>query len=245
MKTIGVIPARWGSTRFEGKVLAQISGQPMIRYVWEQAKKAKVLDEVLIACDDQRVLKAAQGFKAKAVMTALHHTCGTDRIAEAVAKRDVEVVVNIQADEPLIEPEVIDSLAKALLDDKTAVMATVIKALTDEKDLDNPNVVKVVVDRQKNALYFSRYAIPYNRDKKGFKEIKYFKHLGLYAYRKDFLMKFKDLPASKLEASEKLEQLRVLEAGFKIKTVETKYDTIGVDTPQDLARVEELMGKKK
>lgn len=237
IKVIGVIPARWGSTRFEGKVLAQIHGKPMLQHVFERAKKSRSLDDVIVACDDERVLKAANVFGAKAVMTSPKHPSGTDRIAEAVRSLKVDIVVNIQGDEPLIQPKVIDDLVKALQKDKACVIATTIKKLTDEADLNNPNVVKVVIDNKNVALYFSRSCIPFNRDGQPLENVQYYKHLGLYAYRKSFLMKFNDLPKSSLETAEKLEQLRVLEAGYKIKTVQTTADTIGVDTPEDLARV--------
>lgn len=244
MKAIGVIPARWGSTRFEGKILALLNGRPMIEHVWQQAKKSRRLEDVLIACDDERILEAVKNFGGKAVMTAKDHESGTDRIAEAVADVDVEVVVNIQGDEPLINPAVIDHLADALLNDSKLAMATVIKKIAKEEDLNNPNVVKAVIDQNNNALYFSRSPIPYNRAGKPFGQSIYYKHLGLYAYRKDFLLGFKKLPFSHLEATEKLEQLRVLDAGYKIKTIETDHETIGVDTPEDLVRVQELMRGK-
>lgn len=241
MKTIGVIPARFASKRFEGKVLAQIKGKPMIQHVWERAAEAKLLDEILIACDDERVYKLAQSFGAQAVLTPPELISGTDRIAEAVADLDVDVIVNIQGDEPLIDPQVIDALADVLLKDELSVMATVVKVITDPADLNNPNVVKAVLDDEGNALYFSRSAIPFNRDKLPFAETKYYKHLGIYAYTKDFLMIYRDLPKSYLEEVEHLEQLRVLEAGYKIRTVETDYETIGVDTPEDLIRVEKYL----
>jgi len=243
MKAIGVIPARWGSTRFEGKVLAKLKGKYLIQHVWEKIRQSRLLDGVLIACDDERVMKAAEEFGAKAVMTSSKHPSGTDRIAEAVRSLAVEVVVNIQADEPLIEPKVIDHLVQTLLDDKACMMATAIKLIEDEQDVANPNIVKVVVDQNRHALYFSRAMIPYNRDKRKFKDMHYYKHLGLYAYRKEFLLKFKELPRSHLESTEKLEQLRALEAGYKIKTIETNIDTIGVDTPNDLVKVEKLLNK--
>ncbi|HBR15179.1 MAG TPA: 3-deoxy-manno-octulosonate cytidylyltransferase [Candidatus Omnitrophica bacterium] len=238
MKVIGVIPARWGSTRFEGKVLAKISGKPMIQHVWERAGQSRRLDELIIACDDKRVLEAAQQFGATAVLTSPDHPSGSDRIAEAVAQRDVDIVINIQGDEPLIQSSVIDDLARALLEDPSCVMATAIKVLDKKEELLSPNVVKVVVDKDNNALYFSRSVIPYNRDDQ---TITYYKHLGIYAYRKDFLFTFKELPKSLLEKAEKLEQLRVLESGFKIKTVVTDIETVGVDTPEDLACVEWLL----
>ena len=213
----------------------------MLQHVWERARKSKLLGSVLIACDDERIMKAAEEFGAKAVMTSKKHISGTDRIAEAVGPLAVKVVVNIQADEPLVSPKVIDHLVQAIVDDKNCMMATAVKAIETRDELENPNVVKVVIDQNRDALYFSRSVIPFNRDKQKFDDINYYKHLGLYAYRKEFLLKFKDLPKSHLESVEKLEQLRVLESGYKIKTIETNIDTIGVDTPEDLKKVESLL----
>ncbi len=210
----------------------------MLEHVWRRAKKSKLLNEIIIACDDQRVLTAAQSFGAQAVMTSTRHASGTDRIAEVIKNLKVSVVVNIQADEPLIDPKVIDHLAQALLKDKNYEIATVIKILDKKEELDNPNVVKVVIDHKQNALYFSRALIPYNRAQT---KITTYKHLGIYAYRKNFLLKFTKLPKSELENIEKLEQLRALEAGYKIKTVLTDHETIGVDTPEDLERVQKLL----
>lgn len=238
MKIIGVIPARWGSTRFEGKMLAKLAGKPMIQHVWERAKSAVELDDLLIACDDDRILSAAKQFGAKAVLTSREHPSGTDRIAEAVEKLDVDIVINIQGDEPMIQPKVIDELCRAIKGDPSCVMATVIKKADRLEDLTNPNVVKVVIDEHKNALYFSRATIPFNRDRQA---VVYYKHLGLYAYRKEFLLAFRQWPKSTLEKAEQLEQLRVVEKGYKIKTVLTDAETIGVDTPQDLAYVETLL----
>jgi len=243
MKVIAVIPARWASTRLPGKVLADINGKPMIQHVWEGAKKAKFIDEVLIACDEPKVEEAARKFKAQTVMTSISHTSGTDRIAEAVKSFKADIVLNIQGDEPLVQPQMAEALAKALLDDKKSVMSTVVKVMTDDSELNNPNVVKVVIDHQGNALYFSRSPIPFNREQKPFAGLRYYKHFGLYGYRRDFLMKFKDLPASGLEQTEKLEQLRVLEAGYRIKTVTTTFDTVAVDTMEDLQRVREILKK--
>jgi 3-deoxy-manno-octulosonate cytidylyltransferase (CMP-KDO synthetase) len=238
MKTIGVIPARLGSTRLKAKVLMPIAGKPMIQHVWERSKKSKKLDGLLIACDDDEIIKTANSFGAKAVLTRKDHPSGTDRIAEAVAKLDVDVVINIQGDEPLIHPSIIDDLIDVFDKNKDCVMATVIKPIRAKEELDNPNIVKVVVDNQKDAIYFSRAVIPYNRDQKSLGELKYYKHLGIYGYRKSFLMMFKDLKKSYLEQVEQLEQLRALEAGYKIKTVVTEHETISVDTKEDLARVE-------
>ena len=247
MKTIGVIPARWGATRFEGKVLANLLGKPVVQHVWENAKRAKTLDDLIVACDDERILKVVQGFGGKAIYTSPDQPSGTDRLAEVVNPLDVDIAVNIQGDEPLIKPIIIDNLVIALQNEKVAQMATVIKKVEDDSELTNSNVVKVVIDKNGYALYFSRYAIPYNRtggrDEK--KKPVYFKHIGLYAFTKDFLFTFRNLPKSSLENAEKLEQLRVLEYGYKIKTVETNMDTIGVDTPEDLKRAEEALLKER
>jgi 3-deoxy-manno-octulosonate cytidylyltransferase (CMP-KDO synthetase) len=237
MKAIGVIPARFASTRFPGKVLALIAGKPMIQHVWEQAKKCRELSDLLIACDNDEVLKAAQSFGAKAVMTSPDHPSGSDRIAEAVGKLSVDIVVNIQGDEPFIESKVIDALVAALKNDAKASVATVIKEIKDDADIRNPNVVKVVIDQNNYALYFSRSPIPYNRNAERPAGLKYFKHLGLYAYRKEFLMSYKDWPKSMLETAEQLEQLRILEAGHKIKTIETDLESLAVDTPEDLEKI--------
>ncbi len=244
MKTIGVIPARFASTRFPAKVLANIAGKPMVRHIWEKAVQCKELDEVLIACDHQEVFKAAQDFKARVVMTDPHHPSGSDRIAEAVKDLDVDIVLNIQGDEPFVDPRAIDALAVLLKQDTKILMGTVIKPITDQADVANPNVVKCVVDAKGNALYFSRAPIPYPRGgvlsgNMGFK------HLGLYAYRKDFLMEFTKWPKGVLESIEELEQLRVLERGVKIKTTVTTYDSMAVDTPQDLQKAIEWYAQLK
>ncbi len=243
-KVIGVIPARWGSQRFEGKVLADILGKPMIQHVWERLQQCQNLDEVMIACDDERIKKTAEAFGAKAIMTSPHHPSGTDRIAEAVKDWRGDIVINIQGDEPLIAPQVVDRLAKVLLNDQSSMMATVIKSINDPQEVNDPQVVKVVVDQNQDALYFSRSPIPYHRDNGSQQLPAYYKHLGIYAYRKDFLMKFSSLPKSRLENLERLEQLRVLEAGYKIRTLLTKTETIGVDTPADLQRVIDLLSRR-
>ena len=243
MKAIGVIPARWGATRFEGKVLANLLGKPVIQHVWENAKKAKTLDDLVVACDDERIMKVVTGFGGKAVYTSPDQPSGTDRLAEVVNPMDVTIAVNIQGDEPLVKPIMIDTLVMTLESEKLAQMATVIKKVEDDAELTNSNVVKVVVDKNGYAIYFSRYAIPYNRTgaKGSDKRPTYYKHIGLYAFTKDFLFTFRNLPKSALENAEKLEQLRVIEYGYKIKIVETKFDTVGVDTPEDLKRVEEAL----
>ena len=235
MKTIGVIPARFASTRFPGKVLADIEGKPLIRHVWEKATLCKELDEVLIACDHQEIFKAAQNFKARVLMTDPTHPSGSDRIAEAVKNLNVDIVVNIQGDEPFIDSRTIDALAVLLKQDTNIMMGTVIKHITDKADLLNPHVVKCVVDARGDALYFSRAPIPYHRDGISLGAI-CFKHLGLYAYRKDFLMEFTHWPKGALESIEELEQLRALERGVKIKTTVTAHESMAVDTPQDLQK---------
>ncbi|MDD2752446.1 MAG: 3-deoxy-manno-octulosonate cytidylyltransferase, partial [Candidatus Omnitrophica bacterium] len=232
MDVIGVIPARYSSTRFEGKILADILGKPMIQHVWERAKQSLILDDIIIACDDERIADAAKGFGAKVAMTAKGHTSGTDRICEVVNPLDVKIVVNIQGDEPLIQPTMIDAVARTLLEDQNIVMTTIMKKIEDSREIDNPHVVKVVVDRNNFALYFSRAAIPFRAENSGASLPTYYKHIGLYGYTKDFLFTYKNLPSSNLEDIERLEQLRVLEGGFRIKVLETKYDTIGVDTPE-------------
>ena len=247
MKAIGVIPARWGATRFEGKVLANILGKPVIQHVWENAKRAKTLDDLVVACDDERILKVVQGFGGRAIYTSPDQPSGTDRLAEVVNPLDVDIAVNVQGDEPLVKPIMIDNLVIALCNEKAAQMATVIKKVEDDAELTNSNVVKVVVDKNGYALYFSRYAIPYNRtgEKDDKKKPVYYKHIGLYAFTKDLLFTFRNLPKSSLENAEKLEQLRVLENGYRIKTVETSFDTVGVDRPEDLKRAEDALLKER
>ncbi len=241
MNVIGVIPARYSSVRFEGKVLADILGKPMIQHVWERAKQSLLLDDLIIACDDERVASAARGFGAKVALTAKGHACGTDRICEVINPLDVKVVINIQGDEPLIHPTMIDSVAQALLDNNSISMATVMKMIEEPEVINDPNVVKVVIDKNNFALYFSRSPIPFHAPNSELKFAAYFKHIGLYGYTKDFLFIYKNLPVSYLERVERLEQLRVLEEGYRIKVIETKHDTIGVDTPEDLEKLKQYL----
>ncbi len=246
INVLGIIPARYASTRFAGKVLANILGKPMLQHVWERSKQCKLLDDLIIACDDERVEKVARKFGAKVILTAKGHTSGSDRLTEIVNDLDVRVVVNIQADEPLIHFTMIGDVSAALLADESLVMSTLMKKIDNKEEYSDPNVVKVVVDKNGFALYFSRAPIPFVREPKNNKEAGFaYKHIGLYAYTKDFLFTFKQLPDSRLESLEKLEQLRVLEAGYRIKVLETKYDTIGVDTPEDLVRVERILRENK
>ena len=244
MQAIGVIPARYSSTRFAGKVLADIAGKPMIWHVWQRAKKALLLDDVIIACDDKNVFDTCREFGANCVMTAKEHLSGSDRITEVISPLDVKFIVNIQADEPLIQPLMIDSLVDGLQHDESVYMATLIKRIEDTNEINDPNVVKAVVDKNNFALYFSRARIPYRARSEQEKPI-YYKHIGLYAFTKDFLFTYKNIPSSSLENAEKLEQLRVLENGFRIKVIETKFDTVGVDTPEDLEKVREILAKDK
>jgi 3-deoxy-manno-octulosonate cytidylyltransferase (CMP-KDO synthetase) len=244
-KVVGVIPARYSSTRFEAKVLVDIMGKPMIQWVWERAKQVKILDELIIACDDERVAEVARGFGAQVVMTAKGHTSGTDRIAEVVNPIEVNVVVNIQGDEPLVHPTMIDSVARAILSDSSISVATIIRKIDNPQDISDPHVVKVVKDKNDFALYFSRSPIPFHALNSDITAPVYYKHIGLYGYSKDFLFTYKNMASSNLERTEKLEQLRVLEDGYKIKVIETKYDSIGVDTPEDLEKVKEYLMKEK
>jgi len=247
VRAIGVIPARWGATRFEGKVVANLLGKPVIQYVWENAKKAKTLDDLVVACDDERIMKVVQAFGGKAVYTSPNQPSGTDRLAEVVNPLNVDIAVNIQGDEPLVKSIMIDNLVLALEEEKTVQMATIMKKIEDDAELTNSNVVKVIVDKNGYAIYFSRYAIPYNRTSETDPKKKpvYYKHIGLYAYTKDFLFTFRNLPHSSLENAEKLEQLRALEHGYKIKIVETKFDTIGIDRPEDLKRAEDALLRER
>ncbi|MDD5439374.1 MAG: 3-deoxy-manno-octulosonate cytidylyltransferase [Candidatus Omnitrophica bacterium] len=250
MNTIGVIPARWGASRFEGKVLAEVAGKPIIQHVWEGARRAKLLDDLIVATDDERVVKAVERFGGKVCFTSPKQPSGTDRITEVVNPLDVKIVVNIQGDEPLIKGIIIDNLISALQDDPKVEMATVVRKITTKQEVLDPNVVKVVLDKKGYALYFSRSPIPYVRDagKSGVDQGKlhlgFYKHIGIYAYTKDFLFTYTNLPFSKLESAEKLEQLRALEYGYRIKTVETDQDTIGIDTPEDLERLKKTIGGK-
>lgn len=242
MKTLVVIPARYGSTRFPGKVLADLGGKPLLQYPYEAARASKLVSEVLIATDSEEVLKAAESFGARAVMTSPEHPSGTDRVAEVAGPRDADIVINLQADEPLIRTEMIDSVIKLLLDDTEAEMGTLAKEMSSTEDIFNPNVVKVVVDHKGYALYFSRAPIPFYRDLyqyRGYlrfeaKQARALKHIGIYGYRKETLLRLTSLPQSPLEMAEKLEQLRALYHGIKLKVALTEHDTIGVDTPEDL-----------
>lgn len=242
MSAIVIIPSRYSSSRFPGKPLYPFSGKPMIQHVYERAKSASMVEKVFVATDNDAIFEAVGEFGGRAVMTSEKHLSGTDRIAEAVKRlriQDTDIVVNVQGDEPLIHPQMIDEVIK-LMDDKTASIGTLIKRIENPVEINNPNVVKAVFDRQNFALYFSRSPIPYHRDDEmNYKA--YFKHIGIYAYRKKALLRFAALPPSPLEEIEKLEQLRALENKIIIKVYETSYETIGVDTPADAERVEQCL----
>ncbi len=242
VKVVGVIPARYESTRLVHKLLRNLKGKPLLQWSWEAAQNAALLDDLIIACDHEEVAKVAKKFGAKVVMTSPQQPSGTDRIAEAVSNMDVGVVVNIQADEPLIHPLVIDGLVSEMLSSQKILMATAKKKIDLDSEINNPNVVKVICDRDGWAIYFSRYPIPYYRAADEPKN--YYKHLGIYAYTKDFLYTFKNLGPSNLEKAEKLEQLRVVEAGYRIKVIETKFNSWGVDTQEDLEYIESILAKQ-
>jgi 3-deoxy-manno-octulosonate cytidylyltransferase (CMP-KDO synthetase) len=237
-KILGVIPARFSSTRFPGKVLAQIAGKTMLQHVYERAALSTYLTSILIATDDDRVYSAAKNFGARVRMTRSDHLSGTDRVAEAASAVDAEIIVNIQGDEPLIDPAAIDAAILPMVHEPEPVMGTLKKRIEDEREITDPNVVKVVTDRAGDAIYFSRCAIPFEREKSV--NTPYFKHIGLYVYQRDFLLAYSALPVGPLETAERLEQLRALENGFRIRVVETEYESLGVDTPEDLERVSRL-----
>jgi len=254
-RVIAVIPARWDSSRFPGKPLAEIRGRPMIQWVTEQAGKARSVSRVIVATDDERILKAVKKFGGTAVMTSMDHPSGTDRVAEVAKEIDCEIVVNVQGDEPLIPPENIDLAVAPLLSDGSVGVATLMMRLHTLEEMFNPSIAKVAVDHRGNALFFSRAPIPYNRDEwprksltgEGFLPqggpVEGYKHIGLYAYRKSFLMEFPRLKPSKLESLEKLEQLRILENGHSIRVVETGQNSIGVDWKEDLAAIEKILAE--
>lgn len=243
MRVIGIIPARYASTRFPAKAIAPIAGKPLVQHVVEQCKKASSLVEVVVATDDERIASVCRGFCA-VEMTRPEHPSGTDRIAEAAARRECDAVINIQGDEPLIDPRVIDAVADLLRGNE---MSTAAAPLRKVEEYDNPNVNKVVVSAAGKALYFSRRTIPYVRDAAGrsveeqLAAFPFLKHLGIYGYRRETLLRLVRLPVSSLEAAEKLEQLRALENGIQIAVARVEYDSVGVDVPEDVARVEAIL----
>ena len=238
MKVLCVIPARYASTRLPGKPLALIAGKPMIQHVYERACHAVMPQEVVVATDSKIVADAVKEFGGKVMMTSPDHPSGTDRLAEvALSYPDIDVIVNVQGDEPMIPPEVIDRLAQAFKDDKDLNMAT-LKTLMGEEDYNNPNAVKVVTDQNGYALFFSRSLLPYPRNRKA--DFKVYKHVGIYAYRRSFLLSYAAYEPTPLEQIEGLEQLRVLENGQRIKVLESKFQGIGIDTQEDLDAINAL-----
>ncbi|ABB31511.1 3-deoxy-D-manno-octulosonate cytidylyltransferase [Geobacter metallireducens RCH3] len=251
MKITAIIPARYASTRFPGKALAEIIGKPMVQHVYERTAKAGLVSEVIVATDDERVAEAVRAFGGRVEMTSATHETGTDRLAEVAARIDADIIVNVQGDEPLIEPAMIDEAIAPLVADASIRMGTLKSRIKSLHDFLSPNVVKVVTDREGDALYFSRSPLPNFRDKwNDLKDEAFvtgrllcYKHVGLYVYRRDFLLAFARMAPTPLELAEKLEQLRVLENGFRIRVVETSFESIGVDTPSDLDKVVEKLSR--
>ncbi len=259
-KAVAIIPARFNSTRFPGKPLATLKGKSIIQHVYEHASSAKLLSSVVVATDDKRIFDAVVSFGGRAVMTSGRHASGTDRIAEVAVNTDCDFVVNVQGDEPFITPEMVDEVVELLYNDDEVAISTLAKRTTDLNEIFSPNVVKVVMNDKGIAMYFSRAPIPFYRDEwrtesgvksqelSGFQfltlnskllTLSCYKHIGIYGFRKDALLQFVSLKESRLEQIEKLEQLRALEAGMKIKVKETEYDTFGIDTIEDLRKAEE------
>lgn len=236
MKVYVCIPARYGSTRFPAKVLAEDTGKFLIQHTYEQGCAATLPEKVIIAADDKRIADAAESFGAECVMTSPDCASGTDRIAEAVADIDVDIIVNLQADEPEIDPANIDKVAQLLIDNPDCPMATLAAEFQNTAQVSDPNIVKVITDCNNKAIYFSRSVIPYDRDKSGTGNVKqYLRHLGIYAYRRDFLLKITKLPQTQLEKIEKLEQLRAIENGFGILVAKVAHTCDGIDTSEQYA----------
>jgi len=253
-----IIPARYDSTRLPGKPLILLSGKPLIQHVYERARTATLCDEVIVATDNEEIHRTVLSFGGRSVMTSPEHPSGTDRIAEVARGADYDIIVNVQGDEPLIRGEMIDDVVN-ILDDKKADVGTLVRRIDKADDIFNPNVVKAVFDRDGYALYFSRAPIPFYRDEMkriyvrdysgeiessgphnlqiSTADLRYYKHIGIYSYRRDVLLRLTETKRSFLEEAEKLEQLRFLENGYRIKVKETKYETLGVDTPEDLEKV--------
>jgi 3-deoxy-manno-octulosonate cytidylyltransferase (CMP-KDO synthetase) len=252
-----IIPARYGSTRFEGKPLADILGKPMIQHVYERVSRSSLVSDVIVATDDQRIYEAVRAFGGQVVMTGSHHASGTDRVAEVARRLKSEIILNVQGDEPLIRPFLIDKAVRPLLADKVSVMSTLMTRLRNVNDWLNPNIVKVVTDEVGFALYFSRAPIPFPRDLniQGFSATfsgnqralprNFYKHIGVYVYRREFLLKISRMKPTPLEKWERLEQLRVLENGFRIKVVTVNYEPVCVDTPEDLEKVVTLLSSSR
>ncbi|MCA1796384.1 MAG: 3-deoxy-manno-octulosonate cytidylyltransferase [Geobacteraceae bacterium] len=239
MHVVAIIPARYASTRFPGKPLADIHGKPMLQHVYERTQQASLVDEVIIATDDERILAAAEKFGARAVLTSSHHETGTDRLAEVAAQlTHADLVVNVQGDEPMIVPEMIDTAIAPLQQQPDISMGTLMACIDSQEDFINPNVVKVVTDQFGLALYFSRSPIPCRRDAGSCAtQMPGYRHIGLYVYRREFLLRYPQLAPTPLEQAEKLEQLRALEHGYRIHVALTAHSSMGVDTPEDLEKL--------
>src|SRR5881628_3358111 len=243
-KVIVVIPARYGSVRLPGKPLISLAGKPMIQRVVERVRLAKRADRVIVATDDQRIVKAVQGFGGEARMTRTEHRTGTERVAEVAAREDGDVFVNVQGDEPLLDPHAIDIAVDSLLEDPQASVSTVATPIKTPGDIMDPNVVKVVLDFDGNAIYFSRAPIPWVRDTGSKIQVRHLKHLGLYVFQREALLEYPTLPQGELERIEQLEQLRWLENGWKMHVAEVEHDAVSVDVAEDVARVEKLIYSK-
>lgn len=241
-KTAIIIPARYGSSRLEGKPLIEVSGKPVIQWVYEKAQAAKLADMIIVATDDERIFNAVKAFGGNVEMTSVNHKCGSDRIRE-VAERHPEIayIVNLQGDEPLIKPESIDAVAKNVQEDDNADISTLIRILKDEEEINNPNLVKCVVDNNGYALYFSRSKIPFERNTG---VATFYGHLGIYGYKREALIKMTSLPQTPLEKTESLEQLRALENGMKIKTSVVDFVPVGIDTREDLEKFKQIISQK-
>jgi 3-deoxy-manno-octulosonate cytidylyltransferase (CMP-KDO synthetase) len=240
-KIVVVIPARYGSTRLPGKPLVSLAGKPMIQRVYERARMAERADRVIVATDDERIVKAVETFGGEARMTRPDHRTGTERVAEVAAHVEGDVFVNVQGDEPLLDPLAIDTAVNALLEEPAASIATVATPIKTPADIMDPNIVKTVLDFDGNALYFSRAPIPWVRDTASKVQMRHLKHLGLYVFRHDALLEFPTLPRGDLERIEQLEQLRWMENGWKIRVAEVEHDAVSVDVPGDVERVEKLI----
>lgn len=241
IRVMGVIPARLNSTRLPRKVLREICGKPLVEHVYEAAARCTLLNELIVATDAPEVESTCQRADIPVIMTSPTHPSGTDRLFEVATMRHADVYVNIQGDEPLIEPAHLDQLVRPFLDDTDTEVTTLRVPITAEQ-AQNPNCVKVICDTTGRAIYFSRWAIPFDRDQRN--DVRYFKHLGLYAYRRDMLQAFHRLPPSDLEMAERLEQLRLLENGFSLLVLDAPFDTVGVDTEEDLRRVELILSTR-
>ena len=238
-----VIPARFGSTRLPGKPLVLLAGKPMIQHVYERAKLAEQAGRVIVATDDERIVKAVESFGGTARMTRPDHRTGTERVAEVAAHEKGDVFVNVQGDEPLLDPVAVDTAVNALLEEPPAAISTVATPIKTPADIMDPNVVKTVLDFDNNGLYFSRAPIPWVRDTPSKMQVRHLKHLGLYVFQRDALLEYPTLPQGELERIEQLEQLRWLENGWKIRVAEVQHDAVSVDVPEDVARVEKLLQK--